>query len=68
MSSNDGIQGGGLIVQSITTSQPNELHELRMQLMHVDDRLSTLKAEAEALLRRRAPIEARIREIEDKLP
>jgi len=46
----------------------NELHELRMQLTHIDDRLSTLKAEAEALLRKRAPIEARIREIEDKLP
>lgn len=53
--------------QSISETKDGiELHELRMQLAQLDDRLSTLKAEAETLLRRREPIQTRIAQLEDR--
>lgn len=48
------------------TSEGIELHELRMQLAQINDRLSTLQAEAESLLKRREPIQARISQLEDR--
>jgi hypothetical protein len=46
----------------------DELFRLRMEQTRINDRLSTLKAEAEALLAQRAPIEKRIAELEDGRP
>jgi hypothetical protein len=42
-----------------------ELQRLRMNLSVINDRLSTLQAEAESLLTQRAPILVRIAELED---
>jgi predicted nucleic acid-binding Zn-ribbon protein len=48
-----------------TSQSESELFRLRMEHTRINDRLSTLKAEAEALLAQRSPIEKRIAELED---
>lgn len=47
--------------------KPAQLFELRMQVSLINDRLSALKSEAEALLAKRAPIERAIAKMEDAL-
>lgn len=43
-----------------------ELQRLRMNVATLNDRLSTLQAEAEAILKQREPMLARIAELEDR--
>ena len=52
--------------QERTASGREELFQLRQQLARINDRLSALKAEGEALLRQREPIQARIAVLEDR--